>query len=131
MSRTRIALAALAAVVAVVAPTAAPAAPTPKATLVGTVGVNDLFKITLTMNGKAVKTLTPGVYLLKVVDKSGIHNFHLAGPGLSKATKNNPLITGVEWTGTKKPFQITLKKGRYSFMCDPHAGEMHGGFDVR
>ena len=28
-------------------------------------------------------------------------------------------------------FTITLKKGKYSFVCDPHASTMHGTFRIR
>jgi plastocyanin len=35
----------------------------------------------------------------------------------------------VEFTGTES-FLLRLKKGSYRFVCDPHAGFMHGSFRV-
>jgi plastocyanin len=37
------------------------------------------------------------------------------------------VLTGVGFTGTKS-FVLTLKKGTYRFVCDPHASIMHGSF---
>ena len=59
------------------------------------------------------KPTKAGKYTLVVSDKSSIHNFHLKGPGVNVATS-------VATTGTKT-FTITLKKGKYTFVCDPHA----------
>jgi plastocyanin len=39
------------------------------------------------------------------------------------------VLTGVGFTGTKS-FVLTLKKGTYHFVCDPHASIMHGSFTV-
>jgi plastocyanin len=58
-----------------------------------------------------------------VTDKSPIHNFHVSGPGLNKE------ITSVSFTGTKT-VTVTLKKGKYTFVCDPHASSMKGSFTV-
>jgi plastocyanin len=80
--------------------------------LTGTVGPG--FTITLTMNGKRVKTLKPGAYSLTVHDKASIHDFHIFGPGVSK------VVTSVAFVGTKT-VKITLKKGKYTYQCDPHA----------
>ena len=55
-------------------------------------------------------------------DKSSIHNFHLSGPGVN-------VKTSVAKTGTKT-FAITLKKGKYTFVCDPHASSMNGSFTI-
>ena len=30
----------------------------------------------------------------------------------------------------KKTFTVTLKKGTYRFVCDPHASQMKGSFKV-
>jgi plastocyanin len=95
------------------------AAATPK--LSGTVGPG--FTITLKSKGAAVKTLKAGKYSITVSDKSPIHNFHLSGPGLNKE------ITTVSFTGTKT-VTVTLKKGKYTFVCDPHASSMKGSFTV-
>ena len=57
-----------------------------------------------------------------VADKSSVHNFHLTGPGVN-------VKTSVSAIGTKT-FTVTLKKGTYKFVCDPHAF-MKGSFTVR
>lgn len=117
MNRTRFALsAALAAVVLVVA---APASAATK--LVATVGPG--FTITLTKGGKKVRTLTAGSYTITVRDKSAIHNFHLKGPGVNKATS-------VTRTGTFT-WTLRLRAGKYSYVCDPHRLQMKGSFTVR
>jgi len=90
------------------------------ATLVGTVGPG--FTITLTSGGKKVTTLKAGSYTITVQDKSNIHNFHLTGPGVNKKTS-------VGGTGTTT-WKVTLKKGTYKYVCDPHASFMKGSFTV-
>ena len=82
------------------------------------------FTIGLTMNGKKVSKLkadTP--YRFVINDRSAAHDFHLKGPGLDR------VLTGVGFTGTKS-VTLKLKKGAYSFVCDPHAGSMRGSFRV-
>jgi plastocyanin len=37
--------------------------------------------------------------------------------------------TSVAATGSKT-FNVTLKKGTYRFVCDPHASQMKGSFKV-
>ena len=54
-----------------------------------------------------------GKVRIVVADKSSIHNFHLTGPGVN-------VKTSVSAIGTKT-FTVTLKKGTYKFVCDPHA----------
>src|SRR5438445_470520 len=72
------------------------------------------FTITLkTAAGKAVKTLTHGKYTIAVQDKASIHNFHLFGPGVNKATS-------VSATGNQT-WTVTFKPGKYTYQCDPHA----------
>ncbi len=88
--------------------------------LVGTVGPG--FTITLTKGGKKVSKLPAGAYVITIADKSGIHNFHLAGPGLNKKTS-----VGAKGTFTWK---VTLKKGKYTYVCDPHVAFMKGAFSV-
>jgi plastocyanin len=88
--------------------------------LVGTDGPN--FTITLTKAGKKVRALKPGKYSILIRDKSNIHNFHLTGPGLNKKT-------GVGFVGNST-WNVTLKKGTYKFVCDPHAAVMKGSFKV-
>jgi plastocyanin len=91
-------------------------------TVNGTVGPG--FTIGLTMQGKSVTKLKAGTpYRFVISDRAEIHNFHLSGPGL------NRVLTSVEFTGTKS-FVLTLKKGTYRFVCDPHASFMHGSFRV-
>ncbi len=90
--------------------------------LVGTVGPG--FSIKLTMNGKTVKSLKAGTYTLVVHDKADSHNFHIFGPGLNKK------VTTVGFVGSKTA-TVTLKKGKYTFQCDPHAAlGMKGSFTV-
>jgi len=82
------------------------------------------FSIKLTLGGKAVTTLKAGVaYAFTVKDKAAIHDFHLTGPGVNK------VITSVPFTGTKIVV-LTLKKGTYRYVCDPHASSMKGSFTV-
>ena len=117
MSRTRFALAAVAAAALLVA--SAAQAATPK--LVGTTGPG--FTITLKKGTTMVKTLKAGKYMIVVRDRSNIHNFRLKGPGLNKQ------ITTVGFKGTKT-VTVTLKKGKYTYDCDPHFAAMHHSFTV-
>ena len=105
-------LAAVAAALYLTASTAL-AAPTP--TYKGSVGPG--FTITL-----AKKPTKAGKIKLVVSDKSDFHNFHLRGPGVN-------VKTSVPATGSKT-FTVTLKKGTYRFVCDPHASSMKGSFKV-
>jgi plastocyanin len=92
---------------------AAPAVAKPAATpLAGTVGPG--FSITLAKAGKKVTSLKAGSYAITVSDKASIHDFHLLGPGVNK------MITTVPFVG-KKSVTVTLKKGTYTYQCDPHA----------
>jgi ABC-type Fe3+-hydroxamate transport system substrate-binding protein len=117
MSRIRLLLVAALALGALLASSAFAAAPK----LVATDGPG--FTITLTKGGKKVTTLPHGSYTIVVNDKSGTHNFHLTGPGgFSKKTS-------VGGTGTTT-WKVTLKKGTYKFVCDPHATFMKGSFKV-
>lgn len=113
----RLALAVVAAAALLVAAPASAALPK----LVGTVGPG--FTITLKRNGVKVKTLKAGKYTLTVSDKSKIHNYFLKGPGISKQ------ITGVAFVGTKT-VTVTLKRGKYTYVCTPHAATMKGTFSV-
>jgi plastocyanin len=113
---TLLALAAAGTALAVAAPAGAAL---PK--LAGTVGPG--FTITLKQSGKAVKTLKAGAYSITVSDRSNIHNFRLKGPGVNRE------ITAVGFMGTKTVV-VRLKKGKYTFVCDPHASIMKGSFTV-
>jgi plastocyanin len=108
------------ALAALVAALAAPAAFASTPTLKGTDGPG--FTITLTKGGQKVTKLKAGKYIFKISDKSNIHNFHLTGPGVNKKTSVGA-VTTVTWT-------LTLKKGTYKFVCDPHASIMKGSFKV-
>jgi plastocyanin len=117
MSQIRIVLAV--AVTALAVAVQAPAATPTK--LVATVGPGT--NITLTKAGKKVTTLKPGAYSITVRDRSQFHNFHLRGPRLNKATTVGEVRTRV-WT-------VTLRLGRHTFVCDPHALSMKGSFTVK
>ena len=55
--------------------------------------------------------------------KSSSHNFHLIGKGLNKST-------AVAFMGDKT-WTITLKPGKVTYQCDPHAARgMKGSFKV-
>ena len=94
--------------------------------LVGVVGQNDSYKITLkTTSGKLVKKLTPGTYKLVIHDDSSSHNYELDGPN------------GKSWTFTSVPFKgtktVTLKlaAGAYKAYCSAHESIMFQHFSVR
>jgi len=90
--------------------------------LVATVGTTDGTNITLTRNGQRVSQISAGTYTIQVRDRSRFHNFHLKGPGVDRAT-TVAFVGSVTWT-------VTLTQGVYTFVCDPHAGFMHGTFGV-
>jgi plastocyanin len=108
------------ALAAIVAAMVVPNAVAATGKLVGTDGPG--FTITLKQGGKTVKTLKAGAYTITIQDKSNIHNFHLTGPGVNKKTSVGALGT-TTW-------KVTLKKGTYKFVCDPHVPIMHGTFKV-
>ena len=113
MRTARILAAALAAIAVAVVLAAPGSAEGTK--IFGTVGPG--FEIALKdAQGNAITKLEPGQYELVVDDKSEFHNFRLTGPGVSVATT-------VEEIG-QKTFQITIADGKYTFVCDPHAGSM-------
>ena len=117
--RTLVVTAALAGLAALaLTSSAGAAAPT---RLVGTVGPG--FTITLKKAARPVRLLASGRYSITVADKSNIHNFHLKGPGLNKE------ITTVGFVGTKTVI-LALKRGTYTFVCDPHFTSMKGSFKV-
>jgi plastocyanin len=89
--------------------------------LTGEVGPG--YSIEAKLNGKDLKTIKAGTYKIKVEDKAAIHDFHLVGPGLNKTTS-------VAFVG-EKTWTITLKPGKYTYKCDPHAlTGMKGTFRV-
>jgi plastocyanin len=112
MTRLKPVFAMLAAAVILAAPTFAR---TKTHALSGTVGPG----FTISMSRSAVKT---GAYIITVRDRATIHNFHLSGPGVNKKTS-------IPATGTTK-WTVTLRKGTYHFVCDPHRTIMHGVLNV-
>ena len=110
MRKTLVAAAVSAAFIVLAVPALA-ATPTFK----GTVGPG----FTISMAKKPTKA---GKVKITVSDKSDFHNFHLTGPGVN-------VKTSVSFVGTKS-FTVTLKKGTYRFVCDPHATSMKGSFKV-
>lgn len=80
------------------------------------------FEIKMRLNGKTLKTLKAGTYKMKIEDKSGIHDFHLTGPGVNKSTSVGGMAE-TTWT-------VKVRKGTYRFVCDPHASQMNGSFRV-
>jgi plastocyanin len=95
--------------------TAAPSLAATSPTYRGTVGPG----FTISMAKKPTKA---GKIKLIVNDRSDFHNFHLTGPGVN-------VKTTVAQVGMKV-FTVTLKKGTYRFVCDPHASSMKGSFKV-
>jgi plastocyanin len=125
--RPRIAIAIVAAFALIVLALAATAFAASQAThpkLLGVVGKNDAFKISLTSKGKTVKTLKAGTYTVVVQDDSTIHNYEIDGPNGKSLD-----ITSVGFQGTKT---ITLKlaKGKYKAFCEPHESFMFQNFTV-
>jgi plastocyanin len=116
MLRTRLAIVALIGAALVIAASASAAVPTLKAT------DGPGFTITLKKGTTKVTKLKAGKYKIVVRDLSNLHNFHLTGPGVNKKT-------GVTAKGTFT-WTVTLKKGTYKFLCDPHAAIMKGSFKV-
>jgi plastocyanin len=101
-----------------------PPATTPPASqrLVATVGPG--FTISLrTAAGARVATLARGTYTITVRDRSRAHNFHLIGPRVNRRTTVGSMGS-FTW-------RVTLRPGRYRFVCDPHATAMRGSFRVR
>ncbi|HEY7197865.1 MAG TPA: plastocyanin/azurin family copper-binding protein [Gaiellaceae bacterium] len=90
--------------------------------LTGTVGPDSSFAISLKQGTKKVTKLKAGKYTIVIKDTAAIHNFHLTGPGLNKTTP----VTG---KGTFT-WAVTLKKGTYKYVCDPHKTVMKGSFTV-
>ena len=103
---------------------AAAAARADNPVLVGDVGANNSYSISLKDSaGNKVTHLDTGTYTLVVHDHSDFHNFHLFGPGAVDAA------TTVDEIGDKT-FTITLTDGTYRFDCDAHPTQMKGTFTV-
>jgi hypothetical protein len=92
-------------------------------TLNAFVGPDSGFSISLKDgSGQTVTHLDPGTYDISVDDEGTIHNFHLKGPGVDKATQ-------LEETGTST-WTVTFVDGKYTYQCDAHPNIMHGAFTV-
>jgi hypothetical protein len=115
----RVLAAATLAAVLVLAPAAEPAAQAEK--LIGTVGPDPVIMLTR-QDGSPVTNLAPGTYDIEVHDQSTMHNFHLSGPGVDRATE-----VGFEETVT---WTLDLAVGSFHFQCDPHYPYMYGDFTV-
>ena len=108
-------------VIALAVAATASARPVKSPGLVGEVG--PAFSVEVKLNGKDLKTIKAGTYMIKVEDKASIHNFHLFGNGVNKST-TVPFVGDRTW-------RITLKPGTYTYQCDPHASSgMKGTFKV-
>jgi len=101
-------------ILAAAAALAAPAAA--GTTLQGNVGPG----FTISLDGTS--GLQPGAVVINVTDQSDIHDFHLVGPGVDKAT---------DLVGTgDSTWSVTLANGTYRFFCDAHPTTMKGSFTV-
>jgi plastocyanin len=119
MNRTRmLAAAGVAALGTSIVGAGAAGAATPQ--LTGSVA--DPLNISMTVGGKKVSKLKAGTYTIVVKDTAADHNFHLKGPGVNKSTS-------VSGKGTTT-WKVTLKKGTYTYVCDPHASFMKGSFTI-
>jgi plastocyanin len=85
--------------------------------------VSDPVNISLTFAGKKVSSLKAGKYTIVVRDLAGDHDFHITGPGVDRSTSTGG-------TGTWR-WNVTLRKGTYTYVCDPHSSFMKGSFTVK
>jgi hypothetical protein len=92
--------------------------------LTATVGPG--FSIRLTDSANTIVThLDPGAYTITIDNKSQgtdyVHNFHLTGPGVDKAS---------DFVAGTTTWNVTLADGRYTYRCDAHPLQMKGAFTV-
>jgi hypothetical protein len=124
VSHVRLFLVACLATIGLVVPGAAGARGAVTQPLVATVGTPtsaDAFAIALTdSTGARVTHLDPGAYTITVHDYATLHNFHLTGPGVDKATD-------IETTANTT-WDVTVTDGTYRFVCDAHPTLMRGSF---
>ena len=94
--------------------------------LLGAVGKNDAFVITLKKpSGKLVKTIPAGTYTFVIHDFSSLHAFDLDGPhGFSHDFTTVPGVT-------TKTTTLKLKAGKYKYYCVAHESTMFHFFTVR
>ena len=76
----------------------------------------------LDSDGAPATRLDPGDYDVVVRDLSPVHNFHLTGPGVDRRTS-------LELVG-EETWRVTLRAGRYAWVCDPHTITMRGSVTV-
>ena len=108
----------VAAIAAALALPATSAAATP--TLFATVGPGAKI-VVKTASGAPARVVPAGTYTIVVRDLSDEHNFRLGGKA-----------TGIAFTGKQVWKGVKLARGKtYTFVCDPHAGHMHGTLRVR
>jgi hypothetical protein len=94
--------------------------------LIGLVGKNDAFTITLKdSHGKLVKTIKHGTYTFAITDDSAIHNYELDGPH-----GKSWVFTSVPFTG-KKTKTLNLVPGKYKAYCVAHESQMFQHFTVK
>jgi hypothetical protein len=94
--------------------------------LLGVVGKNDAFKITLKdSHGKLVKTIKSGTYTFVIHDDSSIHSYALDGPHGKSWT-----FTSIPFTGTKTK-TLKLVPGKYKAYCENHESLMFQHFTVK
>jgi hypothetical protein len=85
--------------------------------------VSDPVNISLMLGAKKISTLKHGTYTIVVRDTAADHDFHLNGPGVDRKTT-------VGGTGTWR-WTVKLRKGTYTYVCDPHSTFMKGSFTVK
>ena len=98
-----------------------PSATAAKRMLHGSVGPG--FTITLKKGSHKVARLQKGRYVVRISDRSDVHNFHLIGPDVDKST-SVPGQGTVTW-------KVRFRKGTYTYVCDPHAANLNGSLRVR
>ena len=124
MNHVRLFLVAFLALLGLAVPGAVGAGGTVTQPLVATVGLasdHNAYAISLKdSTGAKVTHLDPGAYTITVHDYAALHNFDLAGRGVSMATD----IVGTGDT----TWNVTFTNGTYRFLCDAHPTIMHGSF---
>ena len=75
--------------------------------------------ITLRKAGAIVKSLAPGAYVVKVVDRSKKQNAHMLGAGVNRRT-GAPFVGSVTW-------KVTLKAGTLVYRSDAPKPKLRAG----
>lgn len=98
------------------------APPQPLVATVGDPSSPEAFRISLRdANGNPVSHVDPGTYTINARDYATMHNFHLSGPGVDRATDIEGTTTTTTWT-------VTFGNGTYRYVCDAHPLTMRGAF---